>query len=234
MPKFAKSKSEMVAAGVVPIDKLTEIRAPVQVVADRCGRAQLEAVYGIKLPAEAGSEPSTAPKAGQLLMTYALLRGWTAGSGLPDESRAGRQMLKDYTAGKLLYCCLPPGNNPPGIAPMPAVTKAKRDVDTTPAASTSQYADDKASTQNSDVAADPTPGPSTQQAQADLNEADLDLLQSLDGSLKDKAKRPEYKFHKKAARTKGNRGQVKDGGGYDGAAMVTGKKGGLVRVGAYM
>ncbi len=41
MPKFARSKAEMVAAGVIPIDRLTEIRSPVEVVAERCGRGQV-------------------------------------------------------------------------------------------------------------------------------------------------------------------------------------------------
>jgi len=31
----------MVAAGVIPIDRLTDIRAPVEVVASRCGRKQV-------------------------------------------------------------------------------------------------------------------------------------------------------------------------------------------------
>lgn len=34
-PTYANSKAEMVAAGVIPIDRLTDVRAPVQIVADR-------------------------------------------------------------------------------------------------------------------------------------------------------------------------------------------------------
>ena len=45
-----------------------------------------------------------------------------------------------------------------------------------------------------------------------------------------KPKRPEYKFQKKPARTKGNRGKAEDGNAvYDGAAFTTGRRGGLVR-----
>jgi hypothetical protein len=48
--------------------------------------------------------------------------------------------------------------------------------------------------------------------------------------LKEKPRRPEHKFNKKPARTKGTRGKVNDGDlVYDGGAMKTGKKGGLVR-----
>lgn len=46
-----------------------------------------------------------------------------------------------------------------------------------------------------------------------------------------KPKRPEYKFQKKPARTKGNRGKADDGNtAYDGQAFTTGRRGGLVRV----
>jgi large subunit GTPase 1 len=38
MPVFANSKADMVAAGVIPIDRLTDIRAPIEVVAKRLGR----------------------------------------------------------------------------------------------------------------------------------------------------------------------------------------------------
>jgi hypothetical protein len=65
------------------------------------------------------------------------------------------------------------------------------------------------------------------------DEADLQLLQSLDIGSRQKKIRADHKFHKKIARSKGDRGLAKDGGGYDGAAMSTGKKGGLVRVAGY-
>jgi large subunit GTPase 1 len=37
-------------AGVIPIDRLTDVRAPVEAVAQRVGRQQLERVYGLRLP----------------------------------------------------------------------------------------------------------------------------------------------------------------------------------------
>ena len=46
--------------------------------------------------------------AAELLRSYALSRGWVAASGLPDETRSGRQILKDYVNGKLLHCERPP------------------------------------------------------------------------------------------------------------------------------
>ena len=43
-----------------------------------------------------------------MLRTWAVARGWTAASALPDEARAGRAIMKDYVAGRLLSCQLPP------------------------------------------------------------------------------------------------------------------------------
>ncbi len=48
------------------------------------------------------------PTSAELLRAVALARGWVVGNGLPDEARAGRLLLKDYTAGKLIYCEQPP------------------------------------------------------------------------------------------------------------------------------
>lgn len=53
--------------------------------------------------------PCRAPTAAEVLRSHALSKGWVVGSGLPDETRSGRQILKDFVAGKLLHCCPPPG-----------------------------------------------------------------------------------------------------------------------------
>ncbi|KAG2488868.1 hypothetical protein HYH03_012663 [Edaphochlamys debaryana] len=252
MPKFAKSRAEMVAAGVVPIDRLTDIRHPVDVVAARVGRAQLMAVYNIKLPPPAAHLPADSPPtAEQALRAFAMLRGWTIGMGLPDETRAGRQILRDYTNGKLVYCLLPPGSPQIGWVPAPAdaaaAAGARRFADLEEAscviatAASASAADAPAASAEADgdatqpptaaTSAPAAPAPAARPA-PDLDAADLDLMEGLGlGPKGSKQKRPEYKFQKKAARSKGDRGQLRAEGAYDGAAMVTGKKGGLVRVG---
>ncbi|GIL89787.1 hypothetical protein Vretimale_16572 [Volvox reticuliferus] len=255
MPKFARSRAEMVAAGVVPIDRLTDIRHPVEVVAGRVGRAQLTAVYGIKLPLPPRHmPPETAPTAEQVLRAYAVLRGWTAGSGLPDETRAGRQILRDYTNGKLVYCVLPPGSEPPGWVPGAADaawaataaaasmvatdSEARQAADSNANGDASDDSDEEGDDDGSRTTGPMTSGAGMARSQPlpadDLDAADLDLLQGLGlGPKPAKQKRPDYKFNKKAPRTKGDRGQLRAEGGYDGAGMVHGKKGGLVRVGGY-
>ena len=49
----------------------------------------------------------------ELLAAYAQSRAWVNGSGLADETRTGRQVLKDYTSGRLVYCEWPPGTSRP-------------------------------------------------------------------------------------------------------------------------
>mmetsp|Transcript_27163 Transcript_27163/g.69134 ORF Transcript_27163/g.69134 Transcript_27163/m.69134 type:complete len:649 (-) Transcript_27163:2405-4351(-) len=251
MPKFARSKAEMVVAGVIPIDRLTDMRAPVEALAQRVGRLQAEEAYGVRLPPPPAHLPAgTPPTAAELLRAFAMLRGWTVGSGLPDEARAGRQLLKDYTSGKLLNCTLPPGSDPPTFIPRvhdPATLKPIAGPQPTappPAASPAATAGTSGPSAAQPASTSQGVSVATGQAPLALDEADLDLLMGdlgLDagslplagGDAKAKPKRAEHKFHKKAARTKGNRGEERAEGIYDGAAMVTGKKGGLVRVAGY-
>ncbi len=56
-----------------------------------------------------------APTAAEVLRVWAVARGWTAASALPDEARAGRAIMKDYVAGRLLSCQLPP-HSPSALA----------------------------------------------------------------------------------------------------------------------
>lgn len=100
----------MIACGVLPIDRITEHREAVQVVANRVPRKIIEDVYNISLPKPKPYESqSRPPTAAELLRTYCASRGYVASSGLPDETRASRQMLKDYVDGKLPHFEMPPG-----------------------------------------------------------------------------------------------------------------------------
>jgi large subunit GTPase 1 len=47
--------------------------------------------------------------------------------GLPDNSRGARCILKEFVAGKLLYCHAPPGFNQEEFHPFPARIKAVSD-----------------------------------------------------------------------------------------------------------
>ncbi|KAK6144165.1 hypothetical protein DH2020_020985 [Rehmannia glutinosa] len=109
-PSFTSSRYEMIASGVLPIDRMTEQREAVQVVANRVPRSVIEDVYRISLPKPKPYEPqSRAPLGVEFLRSYCASRGYVASSGLPDETRAARQILKDYIDGKLPHFEMPPG-----------------------------------------------------------------------------------------------------------------------------
>ncbi|XP_050368459.1 GTPase LSG1-2 [Argentina anserina] len=109
-PSFSSSRHEMIACGVLPIDRMTERREAVQVVADRVPRHVIEKVYNIDLPKPKSYElQSRPPLAAELMRAYCASRGYVASSGLPDETRAARQLLRDYIDGKLPHYELPPG-----------------------------------------------------------------------------------------------------------------------------
>lgn len=109
-PSFSRSRYEMIASGVLPIDRMTEHREAIQIVANQVTRHVIERVYNITLPKPKPYEPQNrAPSALELLRAYCASRGYVASSGLPDETRAARQILKDYIDGKLPHYELPPG-----------------------------------------------------------------------------------------------------------------------------
>lgn len=108
-PSFSSSRYEMITCGVLPIDRMTEHRECVQVVANRVPRHVIEEVYKISLPKPKSYESQTRPPlASELLRTYCASRGQSTSSGLPDETRASRQILKDYIDGKLPHYAMPP------------------------------------------------------------------------------------------------------------------------------
>ncbi|AES88184.1 putative P-loop containing nucleoside triphosphate hydrolase [Medicago truncatula] len=109
-PSFSSSRYEMITCGVLPIDRMTQHRECVQVVANRVPRHVIEEIYNISLPKPKSYESqSRPPLASELLRTYCASRGQTTSSGLPDETRASRQILKDYIDGKLPHYEMPPG-----------------------------------------------------------------------------------------------------------------------------
>ena len=109
-PSFTASRAELVCNGVLPIDRLTDVREPVGIVASRISRRILEATYGLKLPLPALHEDqSRNATAGELLRAYCAARRLTVQHGRPDEQRGGRAILKDFINGKLLHCVGPDG-----------------------------------------------------------------------------------------------------------------------------
>ncbi|KAG6483290.1 hypothetical protein ZIOFF_059934 [Zingiber officinale] len=108
-PSFSSSRYEMIASGVLPIDRMTEHREAVQVVADRVPRKVIENTYNITLPRPKSYErQSRPPLSSELLRAYCSSRGYVSSSGLPDETKAARIILKDYVDGRLSHYERPP------------------------------------------------------------------------------------------------------------------------------
>lgn len=109
-PNFAMTKSELVLNGILPVDQLRDYVSPLGLLAEHVPRDVIERIYGIVLPQPGPEEdPARRVTAAEILCTFALARGFmTSNFGNPDQSRASRVLLKDYVAGRILYCHSPP------------------------------------------------------------------------------------------------------------------------------
>ncbi|KAL3518655.1 hypothetical protein ACH5RR_021244 [Cinchona calisaya] len=211
-PSFTSSRYEMIASGVLPIDRMSEHREAVQVVANRVTRQTIEDVYNISLPKPKSYELQTRPPlASELLRAYCASRGYVASSGLPDETRAARQILKDYIDGKLPHYELPPGMSSEEVAAEDTIGTSLSD---------STYESDDSDTENPSVS-EHEGGPSLEHVLDDLNSFDLaNGLSSIQGQVK--KKKPSsatHKQHKKPQRKKERTWRVKDDEG-DGMPVV--------------
>ncbi|EFA74535.1 hypothetical protein PPL_00033 [Heterostelium album PN500] len=109
-PTLLSSKAEMVINGLLPIDQLRDFVSPVDAICEKVARSYIEEVYSIGIPKPKEHEPQDRPPTGaEVLSVYAYMRGFMTVHGAPDQSRAARIILKDFVAGKLLYCHPPPG-----------------------------------------------------------------------------------------------------------------------------
>ena len=229
-PQFAETRAKMVANGVIPINTLTEIRAPVDAVVRLFPPHALEAFYKMRLPPKrVGEDPDRPPTAEEVLRCISLVRGYVVQGGRADEAKAGRLLLRDFTEGKLRYNAFPPGAGPGGTVGVASVAAAAaRTGEGAERAAPAPAPEEGPSTAWSVSAAHKAGGASSQPVTTAYQQ-DMDLLQDLAAEDRRKAaRRPDYKFKKKQARSKGNRGrQVAIDA--DGSALATGKKGGLRR-----
>lgn len=99
-PSLLSSRAEMVTCGVLPIDQIKDVISPVEIVCLRVKSKVLEERYGITL---GGRVPART-----LLQKIAVHRSFYTGSGLPDEVKAGKMVLKDYVNGKTPFVHMPP------------------------------------------------------------------------------------------------------------------------------
>ncbi|KAG0467791.1 hypothetical protein HPP92_017119 [Vanilla planifolia] len=107
-PSFSSSRYHMIASGVLPVDRMTDPEKLCRLWPTACPENVLEEIYNIKLPKPKPYEQqSRPPTAAEVLRAYCSSRGHVSSSGLPDETRAARQILKDYVDGKIPHFELP-------------------------------------------------------------------------------------------------------------------------------
>ncbi|XP_021857865.2 GTPase LSG1-2 isoform X2 [Spinacia oleracea] len=201
-PSFTSSRYEMIACGVLPIDRMTAHRDAVQVVANKVPRHVIEQVYKITLPKPKSYEPQSRPPfASELLRAYCASRGYTASSGLPDETRASRQMLKDYIDGKLMHYELPPGMSDEKNESV-AIASGLSDIDES----------DSSDLEDSSVELED--GPNIEDVMNDLESFDLaNGLATEKTNAKKKVPKAPHKLHKKPQRKKDRSWRVRNDGG---------------------
>ncbi|KAL6527911.1 GTPase LSG1-2 [Orobanche minor] len=210
-PSFTSSRYEMIASGVLPIDRMTEQREAMQVVANRVPRHVIEGVYRISLPKPKSYEAQDRPPLGaEVLRSYCASRGYVASSGLPDETRAARQILKDYIDGKLPHFEMPPGMSD------------SEDDDQDDDEDEVQLSDDDDDDGDEDVSDDCEGeiGSRMEHVMSDLISFDMDNgLDSTKVGFKEKPSRAPHKQHKKPQRKKDRSWRVRGSEG-DGMPVV--------------
>lgn len=115
-PSFVSNTADLIAAGVYPIAQMRDPFPVVNLLCRRIPRQVLNAHYGIQIPmpsadAMLASPDGTIPPptVDEFLTTYCVARSMLASSsGVPDFQRASRIIIKEYAAGRLLYCHAPP------------------------------------------------------------------------------------------------------------------------------
>lgn len=115
-PSFVSNTADLIAAGVYPIAQMRDHWPVVNLICKRIPREILNAQYGIHIPVpthqdlkERGLTEVPPPTGEEFLTVLCHSRGMlAASSGNPDFTKAARLVIKDYAAGKLLYCHPPP------------------------------------------------------------------------------------------------------------------------------
>ena len=110
-PSFMRSVGEMLCAGILPYNQMRDYVEPAAVMAARVPMHLLEAAYGMKIQRilDVKDDPNRPPTAHEMLCAYCAVKGYiTNGTGRWDEFRACKDMLRDFTDGRILYVAMPP------------------------------------------------------------------------------------------------------------------------------
>ena len=98
----------MIVNGILPVDQMREYMAPVALVCRRIPLKTLEITYKLANLLTPRPDAPRYTSAKCLLRVYSIQRGYLRANGSgPDMARSSRIILKDYAAGRLLFCFPP-------------------------------------------------------------------------------------------------------------------------------
>lgn len=110
-PSLATTREAMICDGILPTDHSSGIIAAVAVLCRRLPRRLLEVKLNISLHADDDVMRSET-LAERLLNAYARRRGYITDHDRPNQSRAGKDLLKWFVDGVLIYVAPPPSYRP--------------------------------------------------------------------------------------------------------------------------
>nr|CCC90732.1 putative GTP-binding protein [Trypanosoma congolense IL3000] len=113
-PSFASTRAQMVCDGVLPIDNATDIESAIAVLCQRIPRQVLEQQFNVSLRSSDDRDESHSLME-RLLNAVARRRGYLGAHDRPNRSRAGRDILKLYVDGVLIYVEPPPNYSPAAV-----------------------------------------------------------------------------------------------------------------------
>lgn len=109
IPNIKMTKADMVLAGILPIDNLTDYQPSVDLLLTKLSFSFILKYYGVMKTFIAAARKSERKNVGaQLTGSVALMRGFMKNGGVPDHFRAAKIILKEYVQGKLLFAKAPP------------------------------------------------------------------------------------------------------------------------------
>ncbi|KAK7198073.1 Ferrous iron transport protein B/50S ribosome-binding GTPase [Novymonas esmeraldas] len=114
-PSFATTKAQMVCDGILPVDTATDTLEATATICRRLPRPLLEEELNVSLLGEDDVDESDS-LAERLLNALARRRGYMASHDRPNRARAGKELLKLYVDGYLVYAEPPPTYRPDAAA----------------------------------------------------------------------------------------------------------------------
>lgn len=109
-PSFMSSTGEMICAGILPINQMRDHMEPASIISSRVPEDILNALYGMKIKRvlDFKDAPERPPTAVEFLSAYCEVKKYITETNRFDEFRGCKEILRDFTNGRILSVCPPP------------------------------------------------------------------------------------------------------------------------------